>query len=228
MICYNCGIELTNETKTSEHIPAKNLFAGQTDENKRNLLTVTACFTCNNKYSTIDNEIRDMIGITNDSLTDNAIITGKAVRGLFKQKAFDRLNFNQLGQVESVTFKLKNALEIHTKNFKGIYFNEYNERIPEEYSINVIADGCENSQMTLGFILQNALNETIPEWKYSGHTSVFKYKIAGYSFNEDNLIYLDNNSKRPTLFAAIMVYYDIIGAVIFCGSPEIMDASRKS
>jgi len=227
MICYNCGIALTGNNKTSEHIPAKNLYAGQPDEYKQNLLTVPACFDCNNKFSNIDNEIRDMIGISNDSLKENQIISEKAVRGMFKQKAFDKLNFNQHGQVESVTFKLKNALEIHTKNFKGVFFKEYGELVPDGYTIHVIADGCENNQMTLGFIFHDLLRQTNPDWKYSGHPNIFKYLIAGFSFDENNIIFKDGGNKRPMVFAALLVYYDLVGAVVFCGSPALMEASRK-
>ncbi|MBK7432895.1 MAG: hypothetical protein IPI66_02680 [Chitinophagaceae bacterium] len=227
MICYNCGVTLTDESKTSEHIPAKNLYAGQPNEYKQNLLTVPACFECNNKFSTIDSEIRDMIGISNESLIENQIISEKTVRGLFKQKAFNRLNFDQHGQVESVTFKLKNALDIHTKNFKGIFFNEHGELVPDDYSIHVVADGCENNQMTLGFIFHDLLQQTNPNWKYSGHPSIFKYLISGFSFDENNIIFKDEKNKRPVVFAALLVYYDLIGAVVFCGSPALMEASRK-
>ncbi len=91
MICYNCGIELTNENKTAEHIPAKNLYAGQPAEVKQNLLTVPACFDCNNKFSNIDSEIRDIIGISNDSLTENQVISEKAAKSLLRQIALLRL-----------------------------------------------------------------------------------------------------------------------------------------
>jgi hypothetical protein len=218
---------LTADNKTSEHIPAKNLYAGQPSEYKENLLTVPACFDCNHKFSTIDSEIRDMIGISNDSLTENQIISETAVRGMFRQKAYDRFNFNQHGQVESVTFKLKNALDIHTKNFKGVFLKEYGELVPEEYTIHIIADGCENSEMTLGFIFYDLLRQPNPEWKFSGHPNIFKYLLSGYSFNTENIIFKDEENKKPMIFAALLVYYELIGAFIFCANSAIMEESRK-
>ncbi len=44
-ICYKCGCELDNTTKTKEHIPPKCLV---TNENRGKLIIVPSCKECNN------------------------------------------------------------------------------------------------------------------------------------------------------------------------------------
>lgn len=227
-ICYNCGIELTDEIATSEHIPAKNLFVGVPHEQKQNLLTVPACFECNQKFSAIDSEIRDMIGISNDSLVDKQELTGKAVRGIFKQKSFlERLHFDAHGQVIAVTFNQKVAVDIHTKNFRGLFFKEYQTIVPDNFEINIIADGSPDREMTVAFLFHDFLRHDNPDWKYSGHPDIFKYLISGFTTDANKNIVKTNDIHNCLGVAALLVYHNLVGAVVFCGTKEFIEKCKK-
>lgn len=228
-ICYNCGIQLTDETKTSEHIPPQNLYVGLLPEYKQNLLTVTACYNCNNKFSAIDNEIRDIIGISNDSLINNQTITAKAVRGIFRQKKLERLNFNSKGQIDSVTFEVQKGIQFHIKNFKGLFFKEYNSIVPENYAIKIITDGINDNSKTLNlaFIFHNFLRHDNPDWKFSGHVDIFKYLISGFITDSNNNLIKTSDIQNSLGFAALLVYHNLIGVVIFCGRTDFIEHCKK-
>ena len=227
-ICYNCGIELTADIATSEHIPAKNLFVGVPHDQKQNLLTVTACLECNQKFSVIDSEIRDMIGISNESLVDKQELTGKAVRGLMKQKNFlERFHFDTNGQVIGVTFNQKVAIDIHTKNFKGLFFKEYGAIVPDNFEINIIADGSHDREVKVAHMFHDFLRHGNPDWKYSGHPSIFKYLISGFVNDASNNIVKTEDINNCLGVAALLVYHDLVGAVVFCGSNDFIEKCKN-
>jgi hypothetical protein len=91
MKCCDCGIHLNKTEKTAEHIPAKNLYSTYPEEYKQNLLTVPACKSLNNRYSKIDQVIRDAIGIMNENDANQLSLTKKAV-GLGDIDALDYLS----------------------------------------------------------------------------------------------------------------------------------------
>ena len=229
-ICYNCGITLTDEIKTSEHIPPQNLYVGLSLEYKQNLLTVTACHNCNNKFSAIDSEIRDIIGVSNDSFTENQEITAKAVRGIVRQKTFlERLHFDSKGQIDSVKFYKQVSIDFHTKNFKGLFFKEYNSVIPENYEINIVVDSIDNNSKTmdLAFIFHNFLRHDNPEWKFSGHVNIFKYLISGFMFDTSNKSIKTNDMQKSLGFAALLVYHNSVRVIIFCGRPDFIEYCKN-
>lgn len=97
--CYNCGIDLNEENKTREHIPAKNLFAGYSDEYKKNLLTVPACRKCNEEFSKTDQQVRDAIGIMNEDDQKKHEATRRSVKSILRQpKGLDRLHLTRMAK----------------------------------------------------------------------------------------------------------------------------------
>ena len=89
-LCYNCGQEFDKEKITREHIPAQNTFVGYPDNYKSNRLVVPACFDCNNRYSKIDQEIRDAIGIMNEDNELQNEMTAKAVRSIMRNQNWQK------------------------------------------------------------------------------------------------------------------------------------------
>lgn len=85
LFCYNCRIPLLPADNKREHIPAQNLYEGYSPEYKKNRIVVPCCFTCNNRFSKIDQEIRDFIGIGKETMGSDDIITQKAVRSIMRK-----------------------------------------------------------------------------------------------------------------------------------------------
>ena len=89
-LCYNCGNELNSQNRTREHIPAQNMFVGYPDEYKVNRITVPACYSCNNLYSKVDQEIRDAIGIMNEDNMQQHELTRKSTPASTTARVFCR------------------------------------------------------------------------------------------------------------------------------------------
>src|SRR5690554_1565382 len=176
--CYNCGIELNKENRTKEHIPAQNTFIGYPPEYKLNRLTVPACFDCNNEYSKIDKEIRDAIGILNEDDSKQAEMTKKAVEAIMRDKNWpDRVEMKD-GKVVSVSFDYNTFKKLHIKNFKGLFYSKYKHSIPDDYNIEIIAEG-DFEDVKLNSIAQ-FLTDYISEggdFQICGHKDIFQYKL---------------------------------------------------
>lgn len=87
--CYNCGriMNLSNTkpketSQTKEHIPAKNLYEGYPENYKVNRITVLGCWSCNHEYSSIDDELRDIIRVINDKDELQDALTQKAIKNM--------------------------------------------------------------------------------------------------------------------------------------------------
>ncbi|WP_419486695.1 hypothetical protein [Chryseobacterium bernardetii] len=228
MNCYNCGTELNSENKTREHIPAKNLFNGYSDEYKKNRIVVPACFDCNNRYSLIDQEIRDVIGILNDDNEQQKEMTRQGVTSIMRRGNWkERVSFevNSLQNME-VTFSYDDLKELHFKNFKGVFFNEFRIPMPSNFELQTIAEGDEIDQNLINIKdnFKNYLNAK--GWKISGHKDVFKYKVImldlenpseSHDFSETNDVenchliigeFYYHNTINPFLFGADSKYLD--------------------
>jgi len=202
--CYNCGIEITRTNKSKEHIPAQALFEGYSIAHKFNRITVPSCKDCNNNYSIIDEEFKNLIGVINNAPERNTI-TKKAVWAIlhFGQKK-KRLVFDRTGRVGGVVFDANQIELFHKKNFKGIFYKEYGYPISEDFNIVVDINENDYSEGILSSIgyLQYHFN-----WKVSGHKDIFQYIIQPFRQNLSEGIHQDiipNNTD--THFLALMKY----------------------
>ena len=226
--CYNCGVVLSKGNITKEHIPAQNTFNGYPADFKLNRLTVPACFECNNKYSKIDKEIRDAIGIMNNNDKNQVELTRKAVKSILNEKNWkDRIEIVN-GKVESVTFSYDTFKQLHIKNFKGLFYHKYGIPLTEEFQIEIIAEGdFENdkldkiAQLLAGFVADGE------NFKVSGHHDIFQYKLK-------TLTPLDNGEQindSPTLENAlgvvgILIYHKNIEVVIVAAKKDFLESIR--
>lgn len=120
--CYNCGVPLDKTNRTKEHIPAKNLFQGYPDEYKMNRITVPACDECNQKYSKIDQELRDALAVINNTVDEKSELTRKGIRSILNSSNWqDRVFMGPNGRVEAVKFGYDNLINYH-KKILGHYF----------------------------------------------------------------------------------------------------------
>lgn len=229
MKCYNCGIELTKANKTREHIPAQNTFVGYSEEYKINRLTVPACFDCNNEYSKIDTEIRDAVGIMNEDDEKQAELSRKAVNSIMKNHDWpERIEWKN-GKVAAVSFSYNTFRELHIKNFKGIFYSKYGIPIPEDYEIQIIAEG-DFDDIKLTKIAQ-FLTDYVYEGgdlKVSGHKDIFEYKLKTLTPMHGG----DSINDSPTLDNAlgvvgVLVYHKNIKAVIIAAKKDYLESIKK-
>jgi len=219
--CYNCGIQLTKDTKTREHIPAQNTFVGYSPEYKKNRITVPACHTCNNEYSKIDQEIRDAIGVINEDNEKQKEITRKAAKSITRNRNWtDRINFRN-GQVASVSFSYNKFKKLHIKNFKGLFYHKYGFPIPENYEIAIIAEGDEGDKKLMG-IAQNWYNYVAEgdNWNASGHKDIFQFKIKYMTCDENDTIIDGGDIKDAIAFVGVLVYHKTLCPVIFAAKED--------
>ena len=214
LFCYNCGKELTRSTNKREHIPAQCLFYGYSEEYKINRITVPCCLICNEEFSKIDQEIRDMIGIAKDEMTSEDNVTKKAVRSIMNKDTWKkRIEINEKGDANSVSFSYDAIIDINIKNFKGIFYYEFGQRLPEDYKMDVIVPGDEKYNNHGKFMYDLLLSEN-EGWEKSGHDEIFKYIIKGIQNDSDNNLMKTENLQQSIGLAAIIVYHNVFPFVI--------------
>lgn len=227
-LCYNCGIELTKENRTKEHIPAQNTFIGYPPDYKLNHLTVPACFDCNNQYSKIDKEIRDAIGIMNQDDDKQAELTRKAVESIMRDKDWpSRVEFKD-GRVESVSFSYDTFKQLHIKNFKGLFYDKYGIFIPDDYKIEIIAEGDfedvkldKIAQLFAGYVADGE------DFKVSGHPDIFQYKLKTLTpMYGDDQINDSPNLENALGVVGVLIYHKNIEAVIIAAKKDYLESIR--
>lgn len=201
--CYNCGrvmnpsgTEPKETSQTKEHIPAKNLYVGYPEKYKVNRITVPGCWRCNHEYSSIDDELRDVIGVINDKDGRLDVLTQKALKNM--QRNGDLLD--RLENIENLTFRFKYAplIKYNEKNFKGVFYNAFGYPFPaEKYGIRtiIVNEGDEiDKDLMKNFGNELYFHATYDGgWQHSGHPDIFQYIIKGvkddgrgnYKFCED-------------------------------------------
>ena len=222
--CYNCGKDLMIDEVTKEHIPAQSLYAGFDDKYKMNRIIVPACFECNNKYSKVDEEFRNMIGIK-AKREQNYSLTDKAVRSLKrKDPTLSRLRWDFLGNVIGVEFQERPILDFHKKNFKGVFYQQYGFPLPDDYELIVNIDEEGYSEFVLYLI---EYLKAFFEWKYSGHKDVFSYCIQplriGLVNDSKADLKLEENEK---VIVGAFVYNKEIGALVIAVKKKFLDTIK--
>lgn len=227
-ICYNCGVLLTNEDATVEHIPAKNLYEEYPSEYKKDRITVPACFDCNQLYSKIDAELRDLIAVKNESDTERIAITSKGVRSIMGRTNWkDRIFMNEEGQVIAVNFSYDDLRTFHIKNFKALFFRKYGFVLPEEFEIKVITEG-DDDKIDLATSMYHYLVDNKP-YEISGHEDIFKFIISDATRREGgNDLYESGDFSQLLLIAGLMVYHqEIIAIIIACKKGYLEEIKTK-
>lgn len=219
-VCYNCGKELTPKTYTVEHVPAKNLYEGFGEEFKKNRLTVPACFDCNNKYSKIDQELRDALAVKNDDTDYKQGLTAKGVRSIMRRSNWkDRTHFNHQGQVIAVDFSYDDLRQLHIKNFKALFFKKYGIPVPDDFQIDIIADG-DDDKLPTAQILHDYLRID-KDFEYSGHPDIFKYILKDITPDiENDTIVESNDFNKLVGVAGILVYHEDMAAIVVAGKQD--------
>ena len=214
--CYNCGKVLCANEVTREHIPAKALFEGYGIEHKVNIITVPACLHCNNEYSYIDEEFRNLLGTIAKRSVNNTL-TCKSVKSVLRRKeGWNRLVFGNSRTVDGRVFKEKDIEDFHKKNFKGLFYHQYSKPFPDEFVLIVNIDENDYSSATKSII---SYLKGFFEWKFSGHKDIFQYCIQPVRENirqrnkedKSDLELLDSDN----LIACAMIYNQEHAALVY-------------
>lgn len=216
--CYNCGIpfsELKKIERTKEHIPAKTLFEGYPIEYLVNRKTVPACLKCNQEYSRIDDQIRDLIGITNESDSQKKELTAKTVKKIFsnKKELSERMSIEK--NKIYFNFNMTTVDKLHFKNFKGIYTFITKKPLSDLYTLDVYSLGQDEKKLKLGEKFLEEI-EHLENWNISGHENIFKFKMV--SIDVESLKILELNDKsvnfEPEVLICGMKYNSSIVALV--------------
>lgn len=230
--CYNCGNPIPNEDRTDEHIPMQALYKGLNGpKNRNNWIRVCGCKSCNDKYSQIEQRLRNLIAVLakqkgrNDlskiiEASDRSLKTDLEYREQWTK--FDDGNYY-------FRFNTKDYDNIHIKNMKGIIYHEFDvPLLDDEYKISVdsdcgIEDRGENpSDMLLDTTRSYFLRQS--DWMESGNPDIFKYRLAyNYSYTE----------KRPErlqdvgVIHCMMMYHNLVYAYVIAYRNDIFEKMQK-
>ena len=219
--CYNCSAELTEETKTREHIPAQNLFGGYSDEYKKNRIVVPACIKCNNLYSKIDQEMRDFIGMINFRRNE---VTQKSIKSITRRPNWsERVNFVD-GKLNYIDFNYSELRALHIKNFKGIFYHKYGFPLPNNYDVEIITEFDKDEELIgIAQILYNYVTYN-KNWMKSGHKDIFYFNMRMMSITEDKKNVTDDaNLDNAISVIAILVYHNFLYCIVIGAKKDYLE-----
>jgi hypothetical protein len=156
-LCYECGLPIDPKDKNKEHIPQKCLYYGLQENEKKNLITIPAHIDCNNKYSSSDDILRDIIGLASDEETG---LANKALKSFFHQPEKKILNSVSFEKDEAfINQNIDDIKNCHRKNFKGIFYKEYGLPLPDYFDITVLTDFDDGEEIQNGTNLTQSFLE---------------------------------------------------------------------
>jgi hypothetical protein len=223
-LCYDCGKIINEGDMDKEHIPAQCFYVGYGNEYKQNRITVVAHKACNHKYSKIDQELRDAIGIMTNNQTDKTELTSKSARSILRRKdGIERISSNDGAMF--VNFNYSDLRDLHIKNFKGIFYKNFGMPIPEKYRIEIITEGDQDIfPIETVQTLYHSIDQNILNWNISGHIDIFKYKIAVIDSNGLSELNINTNEQ---IILCIMVYHEEIICFGFATTQNMIDQMAK-
>ena len=226
--CYNCGVKLTIFNRTKEHVPAKCLYDGFDNIYKRNRITVPGCRKCNNEYAKIDQEIRDVLAVKNADASKKSELTEKGIHSIFSRANWkERIFTDENGNATAFDFSYNDLRQIHIKNYKALFARKYGVIVPENYKIEIIADGDENLIKTAQTLHDYLTLEN--KWEISGHQDIFKFILKDITINrEQNTFGESGDLLKAVAVAGILVYHDDVGAVVVGGDKDYIESCKPS
>jgi hypothetical protein len=175
-LCVICG---TKEATTVDHVPPKNLFV----KPRPSLITIPACFDCNNMASRFDEELMVYVSlqIGPEQNRTKKLWKTKALKALHRNKRFQREIISQMKDVwlttdsgimiEKQTAFLAKAEVYQTvfeRTVRGLYFHHFREILGNEVSVEVtpltgIADEAYE------------ITKDLPQNEIGGNALIYKY-----------------------------------------------------
>lgn len=217
-VCIYCG----ERADTVDHVPPRNIFDDK--EPPPNLITVPACFVCNNGAAKDDEYFRDAIVMREDAgehpvaaaLWDNKVHRaikrakdkGFATPILKDVKLRSRLTSGGIYVTEPVygveTARIERVLN---RIVKGLFYHELRRRLPSDYTVGAIMVGADSFHKDKDGTLTDEIKDLYEQmnstpWKPTGGLD----STFGYKFNI-------SSDDENTAFV-FMVFY---GQLVFLG-----------
>lgn len=179
--CYLCGeILIKNKNKSKDHIPPKCIFP---EKKPFNLITAPCCKTCNDKFSPIDERMRNYFSVIAEAKSNEVGYTAKRVIQRSKRLRSDFLShITESPIVDSFGrplyffhFKdeeLKNELIDWLKRIvKGLYFKKHKIRISDnaDYEVKLLPE------------IKPQESKTFPMEEGLEFRPYFVYKVSPYN-----------------------------------------------
>jgi len=200
---------LSKEEINKEHIPAKCLFRGYEDQFTHDLITIRAKKSCNSSYSHIDDELRNFVAILTDG-KDNQKMLKKTFNSIAR-KELTRFKPDNKGL--AVSFNYGTILDLNEKNFKGLFYKEYETPFPNAtfkiFNITETEDRDKLKEFSR-FLYARFIKPL--DWKISGHEDVFRYRIIMLKEENNDLRPTDNYKEMKVCICA-MHYYKTVFAL---------------
>ena len=129
------------------------------------------------------------------------------------------------GRVVSVSFSYDSFKELHIKNFKGAFFDKYGYPIPDEYVIDIIAEGDQEDpnlngigKMLFGYVAEGN------NWNISGHEDIFKYKLKSFTPTDGENVFDTPELDNSLGVVGILIYHKSILAVVIAAKKDFLES----
>lgn len=175
-LCAICG---ENVATTTDHIPPKNLFV----KPRPALITVPACFDCNNKASGLDEELMIYISLQlgHEHERTKKLWKSKALKSILRNQRFQRELLGNMKKVWVTTeagimvekrtaFLAKKAVYdgVFGRIVKGLYYHHYKAILGSDISIDL---------SPLRYLTKETyeITKDLPQNAIGGNAFVYKY-----------------------------------------------------
>lgn len=178
-LCVICGIR---EATTVDHVPPKNLFV----KPRPSLITIPACFDCNNSGSPFDEELMVYVSLQIGPEQDRAkkLWKTKALKALRRNERFQREIISQMKSVwlttesgimveKETAFPAKAEVYqmVFERTVRGLYFYHFRDILGNKVSVEVTP---------LTSIADEAyeITKDLPQNEIGGSALIYKYARA--------------------------------------------------
>lgn len=212
--CYNCGNEFEKVTK--EHIPPRCFSDAYPEEFKKNRISVPCCDECNNLYSKIDSELRDMIAVIKDGQDGNKKFLEKGVKSILRRKVLGKdYGYNsEVGQYE-ISIDYEPLEQLFIKCHKGMFYSKYGFPIEELFVSQANQKMINEKHDTLLNTFFEEQHKSTPDsFLISGHQDIFRASILAYKEGANNTLEITENLDECFALSSYMIFHDRIDCLV--------------
>ena len=214
--CYNCGNDFAKEELTKEHIPPRCFSDVYPVEFKNNRVTVLCCDTCNNEYSKIDNELRDMIAILKDGRDGNTEFLKKGIKSVINRKELGKgYVFDENVRQYKISFDYEPLEKLFDKCHKGMFYEKFGFPIDEMFVSQASQKMINDKHNTEKNAIFESFHKQRPDsFIISGHQDIFRASILAYKRGQNNTFEITDELEDCFALSSYMVFHDQIDCLV--------------
>lgn len=214
--CYNCGNSFSEDELTKEHIPPKCFSDVYPNEFKNNRITVLCCDECNNEYSKIDADLRDMIAIAKDGRNGNDKFLEKGVNSIIRRKVYgkDYVYDDTKGQYK-ISFNYKPIELLFDKCHKGMFYHKYGYPIDHDFVSQASQKLVNEKHNTANNKIFENFHKSKPDsFIISGHPEIFAASILAYKPSNGNTFEITEQLEECFALSTYMIFHNEIDCLV--------------